>query len=66
MLVALVPFMVVAPNCHTLLPSVITVGLLSKCGVVELPCDFLLQPTTKMVTAMVPVMIAFFIKYRAA
>jgi hypothetical protein len=62
----LVPFMVVAPKYHVLLPSESATGLLPAGGVVELLGDFLPQPAIKIVTAITPMMIAFFIKCNAA
>jgi hypothetical protein len=61
----LVPLMVVAPKYHVLLPSETAAGLLADGSVAELLDGSLLQPTTKMVAAMSPIMIAFFIKSKA-
>ena len=57
----LVPFIVMAPKNHVLLPSEIATGLLPGGGVVELLGDFLPQPAIRIVTTITPMMIAFFI-----
>ena len=58
----LVPLMVVAPNCHALVPSEITTGLLPAAGsVVELPDGSLVQPPIMTEAEIAPMMIAFFI-----
>jgi len=57
----LVPFMVMAPNSHVLLPSETATGLLPGGGRVELLGDFLPQPAIKIVAAINPTMIALFI-----
>jgi hypothetical protein len=62
----LVPFMVMAPKYHVLLPSESATGLLPGGGVVELLGDFLPQPAIKIVAAIIPIVIAFFIKRNAA
>jgi len=53
--------MLVAPNCHALVPSEITTGLLPGDGAVELLDDSLLQPAIKIVAVITPVIIVFFI-----
>ncbi len=58
----LVPFMVMAPKYHVLLPSENITGLLPGGGVEELLGDFLPQPAIKIVAAITPMMIAFFIR----
>ena len=62
----LVPFMVMAPKYHVLLPSESAAGLLPGAGVVETLGDFSPQPAIKIVAAITPMMIAFFIKCNAA
>jgi hypothetical protein len=57
--------MAVAPNCHALVPSEITTGLLPGGGAVELIDDFLPQPAIKIVAVITPAIIAFFIKLNA-
>jgi hypothetical protein len=62
----LVPFIIMAPKCHVLLPSESTTGLLPGGGVVEQLGDFLPQPAIRIVAAITPIMIAFFIMCNAA
>ena len=58
----LVPLMVVAPKNHALLPSETATALLPGGGVLEPLDGSLLQPAITMVTDMIAVMIAIFIK----
>jgi hypothetical protein len=62
----LVPLMVVAPKLNVLLPSETATGLLPGASAVELLDGSLLQPAIRMVADMTPMIIAFFIKRKAA